>query len=176
MSRTLSVSLVALGVFSMVACGDDDGPAPVDAAIVDGGPTDAPIAVDAGPDDSGLPDAGSVDAGTSGTLTVEANGVTGASGKIVLAFVTSAGGGASLGGVCAPVTSDPGDVSAIVKTPVAGSDPCTLGANVIFPNGSYNVTAGIYTPGMMMPERCATVTANVVGDTTVTLPTFGACL
>jgi hypothetical protein len=153
-----------LGVLALAvgACGDDGGPPPVDAGVL-------------APDAEVLPpDAAWADAATSGTITVEAEGITGATGKIVLAFVTPVGGGPALGGICEPITTDPASVSAVVKMP-GGGDPCTLGADMVFDNGDYDVTAGIYTPGMMMPDQCASTSVTVAGDTVVTLPAFGAC-
>ena len=108
-------------------------------------------------------------------VTIKASGITGATGKIVLVGVTKTGVGGFLAAVCAPVTADPMSVNAVAKLPSA-SNPCDLGAEVAFADGTYEVRGGIYTGGSKTPERCANATVTVAGGpATVTLPAFGAC-
>jgi hypothetical protein len=118
--------------------------------------------------DGGGPDA------APGTLTIRGNDITGATGKIVLATVTAAGGGAPLGGICVSVTDDPMSFAAVAQTPAAGN-PCDLGANVTFASGDYDVTAGLYTPGSQTAELCANTTVSIPAATEVTLPALAAC-
>ena len=81
--------------------------------------------------------------------------------------------GGPLGNICQPVTADPFSFVAAVQT--QGVDPCTLTGVATIPDGTYTVTAGIYTPGQQTPTRCATTTVTVAGSGDVTLPAFGAC-
>jgi hypothetical protein len=111
---------------------------------------------------------------TQGKLTIAAQGVSGATGKVALFMVTASGGGPLLGSVCASMTSDPASVSAVARTPSAGN-PCDLGAEVVFANGAYEVSGGIYSPGSQTPEHCSRTTVTVAGDTVATMPAFGAC-
>ncbi len=161
-TRLLCVCSV-IALFAPACGGDDDAPA-VDAA----GNPDAP-APDASP-----PDATVFDAATSGKITVEASGITGGTGKIALVGITQTGGGPFLGAICVPIANDPASLSAVAQLPGA-ANPCDLGAEVVFDNGSYDVQGGLYTPGNMTPDLCANTTVTVAGDTTVTLPQFGAC-
>jgi hypothetical protein len=170
MSRSLG-RLLGLLVAVCGACGGGDDNPPV--------PDSAPGTPDAGPGapDAGAPDAAgrAADAALQGTLTIEASGITGAMGKIALVMVMESGGGPILGGICVPITADPGSFSDVAKTPTEQGNPCALGADVVFANGSYDLLGGIYTPGSMTPEQCSTTTVDVVGDTVVTMPAFGAC-
>lgn len=109
-----------------------------------------------------------------GTLTIRASGITGLTGKIVLATVTASTGGAPLGAICVSVTDDPMSFAAVAQTPGVGN-PCELGATVTFADGSYDVSAGIYTPGMQTPELCAEATVSIPASSEVTLPAFAAC-
>ncbi len=163
-----SVTLGLIAALSLSACGDDDA-GPTDAG---GTPDAGAMTVDAGSmaDAGAMPDA----AVATGTVTVRASGITGATGKVVLVFVTGPGMGGLRGAVCEPVTADPMAFVAVAKTPGA-TNPCELGAEVVYPDGTYDVTAGIYTPGMMTAERCATTTVVVAGTGDVTLPAFGTC-
>ena len=64
------------------------------------------------------------DTAVAGKLTVGADGMTGAAGKVVVMMVTARGGGGPLlGSVCASVTAGSAKVSATVKA-VAGDNPC----------------------------------------------------
>lgn len=155
--RVRSVFVVALAA----ACGDDGGSPVIDAAI------DA-ASIDAAAIDAAVP----LDAAT-GQVWIRGSGITGASNQIVLAFVTPTGGGGPLGNICQPVTADPFSFVAAVQT--QGADPCTLTGVATIADGTYTVTAGIYTPGQQTPTRCATTTVTVAGAGDVTLPAFGAC-
>lgn len=164
MHRWLLVALLS-GV--MAACGGGDDEEGADAAVT--GPDGAVV-------DASTPDASGPDATpTPGTLTIEASGITGANGKIVLAFVQQPGGGAVVGQICEPVTADPGSISGVAKMQAGGGNPCALGAEVTIDPGMYEVNAGLYTPGMMTPDLCASTTVVVNGDSTATLPAFDAC-
>ncbi|MBK7074830.1 MAG: hypothetical protein IPH44_21275 [Myxococcales bacterium] len=153
--RVWSVLVVALAA----ACGDDGGSPVIDAAI------DAPVI------DAAIDAAVPLDAAT-GQVWIRGSGITGASNQIVLAFVGRLDGG-PLGNICQPVTADPFSFVAAVQT--QGVDPCTLTGVATIPDGTYTVTAGIYTPGQQTPTRCATTTVTVAGSGDVTLPAFGAC-
>lgn len=149
-------------VVLVVAAGCGKSAAPIDAASdANDRPIDA--AADAPPQ--------ALDA-AAGQVWIRGNGITGASNQIVLAFVTRLEGG-PLGNICQPVTSDPFSFVAAVQT--QGADPCTLTGVATIPDGTYTVTAGIYTPGQQTPTRCATTTVTVLGSGDVTLPAFGAC-
>lgn len=149
------LGFVSLCAVALAACGDDDDSTTVDAAVV----------VDARPADA-----------AQGALTVRVSGLTGRQGKIVLVGVTPGGaGGATLGGLCVPVTASPFSFAEAVKAPGATSDPCTLGAVKSFADGTYSVRAGIYTPGNMTPEACSNAMVTVAGTGDVTLPAFGTC-
>ena len=153
--RVWSVLVVALAA----ACGDDGGSPVIDAAI------DAPVI------DAAIDAAVALDAAT-GQVWIRGTGITGAGNQIVLAFVGRLDGG-PLGNICQPVTADPFSFVAAVQT--QGVDPCTLTGVATIPDGTYTVTAGIYTPGQQTPTRCATTTVTVAGSGDVTLPAFGAC-
>ena len=153
--RVWSVLVVALAA----ACGDDGGSPVIDAAI------DAPVI------DAAIDAAVPLHAAT-GQVWIRGSGITAASNQIVLAFVGRLDGG-PLGNICQPVTADPFSFVAAVQT--QGVDPCTLTGVATIPDGTYTVTAGIYTPGQQTPTRCATTTVTVAGSGDVTLPAFGAC-
>jgi hypothetical protein len=70
--------------------------------------------------------------------------------------------------------SEPLSFAEVARTP-SMSNPCDLGAETVFVDGVYDVSAGIYMPGMMVPEQCANTTVTVAGSGEVTLPAFGAC-
>ncbi len=133
---------------ALAACGDDGGSTPIDAAAV----SDA----------------------AAGQVWIRGNSITGATSKIVLANVTATGGGPSMGAICAQLTTSPASFVAAARTPAMGN-PCTLGAEVTFTDGTYAVAAGIYTPGMQTPDLCANTTVTVAGSGDVTLPAFAAC-
>ena len=147
-SLPLSVTLVASVV---LGCGGDPG-APPDANT----PPDALVL-------------------EPGRIAIAGDDIAGVNGKIILANVTITGGGPSLGAVCVPVTSDPMSFTAVALTPAQGN-PCDLGAEVVFADGSYDVVAGIYTPGQQTPDLCSNTTVTVAGTGEVTLPAFAACL
>lgn len=156
---------VYLACVMLAACGGDDATTPpIDAPLPDAPgaidavvPVDAPVARDA----------------AAGQVWIRGAGITGAANQIVLAFVTPTTGGGPLGTVCAPVTADPFSFVAAAQT--QGSNPCDLTGVATIADGTYAVTAGIYTPGQMTPSRCATTTVTVAGSGDVTLPAFGAC-
>jgi len=154
--------------FSLAACGDDDGgsadaslPA-ADAAVV----YDAPV-----------PDATPVDASppAPGKVTIVATDLTGLVGKVLLISAFQATTRA--GGACDQITVSPETITTVLKVPnQAMGNPCDLGADALLDPGTYQITAGTYTPGEMTPGSCATTTAEVVdGDVTVNLPALGAC-
>jgi hypothetical protein len=161
--RTHRLAPASLTIALLLACGDDEA-RPLDASALD-----APRPIDAAIDSP------STDART-GSITVRGASITGANSRILLVFVaTTAGGpGSVLGKSCTQVSADPFAFSAIVQTFTNG-DPCTDTPPATFADGTYAVNAGIYVPGQMMPERCATTTVTVAGTGDVTLPAFGAC-
>lgn len=159
--RTLSsICAAAIAALSLAGCGDDDG-----GDLPKDGPVDAALdaALDAAPTDA-----------ASGQIWIRANGIVGLQGKVLLAFVRAGDGGQIVGGICVGITSSPMSFVEAAKVQ-AGQDPCTLGAAGMYANGTYSITAGIYTPGSQTPERCASTTVTVNGSGDVTLPAFGAC-
>jgi hypothetical protein len=144
-----------LALLFMGACGSSDSP-PVDAPVIDTLSIDS--AVDA--------------AATEGLLTITVNNITGGTGKIVLVGVLGSNGFAA--NICEAVSADPGTVSAIARTP-GSSNPCDLGADHIFPNGTYDLTGGLYTPGSQTPDLCTSGSVTILGDTTVVMPDLAAC-
>ena len=165
--RRFVASSFAAVLVAVTACGDDGGNPPIDAprndAAIDAAAIDA--AIDAPPPLDAAP----------GQIWIRGNGITGASGKIVLTFITASGGGSILGGICVPVSADPMSFVAAVHSPGTGN-PCDLGGVASFSDGIYNVTAGIYTPGQQVPDQCANTTVTVAGSGDVTLPAFSSCL
>ena len=175
-SRILS-GLVVVGVLLFAACSDDNVGHPdaqvADAAGADGPAADAPV-LDAAVVDASPPDGSSLDAAPAGSVTVRANGVTGATGKAFLVGITPHGTSGFEGAVCQMVTADPMSFAAVARTPNAGN-PCDLGAVTVFSDGAYDVIGGLYTPGNTAPDLCANTTVTVAGTGDVTLPPFGAC-
>jgi hypothetical protein len=167
MSRSLG-TLVLVGAVVIAGCGDDGGGTAIDAPEIDAPVIDGAVIVDA-PIDGPV----ALDAAT-GQIWIRGSGISGATNRVVLAFVTPAAGGPPSGGVCVPVTSDPMSFVAAVRTQDPGN-PCTLGGEVVFADGAYDVTAGIYTPGMQTPDLCANTSVVVAGSGDVTLPAFAAC-
>jgi len=181
-STFVALTLVVLfATLFVAACGngdDDDGDCAITSTCPDNpdaGTTadamapDAMMAPDASPPDATMPDA----APPNGHVTIIGNNITGATGRVVLAFVMA--DPPLWGAVCVPATSDPMSFSAVIRVPADGN-PCDLGAEVVFPDGTYNVQAGIFTPGQQTPDLCASTTVTVVGTGEATLPEFGPCL
>lgn len=156
MKVALALTL-ALTLTSLTACGDDGGD-PVDASNAQ---ADAASTIDSG-------------APVAGTLTVTSPSLSGLTGKVLVVFVLD--GAARVGGACEMVTTDPQTITTVAKAPNSPmGNPCDLGGDATLQPKTYDVTAGIYTPGMMTPESCSSTTATIAGDTEITLPAFGAC-
>lgn len=171
MTRMYSVLFcVAVGgAIALGGCGDDGGDS-VDAAA---SANDASVADGAAGSDAALPDATQADAGTgAGTITIVSPELTGLVGKVLLVMATQ--GTTRFAGTCDQITTSPETITSVMKQP-AGMNPCALGTDAVLAPGSYDITAGIYTPGQMTPEQCAYTTATVAGNVSVTLPALGAC-
>ena len=156
--------LAGLALTGCGGSGDDDD----DCAATDSCGPDAGMSADAMAPDAMIPDAVPPD----GHITIVGDNITGATGKVILAFILA---DSLQGAVCVAATSNPMSFSAVVKTPADGN-PCDLGADVVFPDGTYNVYGGIYTPGQQTPDLCANTTVTVAGTGEATLPEFGPCL
>lgn len=139
----LSIALVGA-----IACGgDDNGGASTSA-------TSSPAATTAG---SGP-----------GTITLTSTAIQGRSDKILLVYAVPAGGGAQLARLCAGIDSDDFTLSATVMSDIpSGSDPC--GGNTsetTFAQGTYEVTASVFTGGQQTPEAQAKFSVDVKGNVT----------
>jgi hypothetical protein len=167
MNRQLAISagaMIGTGVFLLLAaaCGDSSTGTGTTAATGGSG-------------------GGSADGGPAGPgeLTIAVEGVTDATGKILVIFVYPPGGnvGTAMAGACMPVMASPFSGTDKIKARTAGSTtPCELETTAkVFDAGSQNVFAGVFSPGAMMPEKCAQTTVQIRGDTTLTLPALGSC-
>lgn len=175
-SMKLALSCIAVGGLCVLGgCGDDDG-GTVDATVssADASTSDGAVGADATPVDAPIAvDAAAVDAGSGpGTITIVSAELTGLVGKVLL--VSASQGAGRLAGTCDQITMSPQTITSVMKTPQA-MNPCTLGAEITLDPGTYDITAGLYTPGQMTPEQCASTTATVAGNITVNLPALGAC-
>ena len=145
---TASVLLTAAAFIAM-ACGDngDDGGKTTPQPTAEGTATVAP----SGP----------------GAITLTSTEITGQSGKVLLVFASEAGG-QMLARICAPITSDSFTLDSTVMTDIAaGDDPCAPAtAETEFPEGTYTLTAGIYSPGSQTAEAESTQTVSVSGSVT----------
>ena len=120
------------------------------------------------------PDAGPPLDAAAGQLWIRAAGITGATGQIVVALVTPSGGGPPIAAACVPVSADPFELLAVAG-PTGQGQPCAAGGPVPFTDGTYEVSAGLYTPGQQTPSRCARAQVVIVGAGDVTLPAVAAC-
>ena len=145
--RFARTALLAFVLVPLAAgCSDDSG----------GDATTAPIVTDIATTLGGV---------APGTITVSVPGITGQNGKMLLVFATSPTQGGQLGVACVAITSDSFDVPSTALTEVPADNPCAGGtATVAFPEGSYTITAGIYTPGSRTAEAEASMTVDIVGD------------
>jgi hypothetical protein len=86
----------------------------------------------------------------------------------LLAYAAPAGGGQQLARLCAGIDSDSFTLSATAMTDVSsGSDPCggsTSQTN--FQQGTYEITASVFTGGQQTPEARVTLNVEVKGNVT----------
>ncbi len=165
-NRTRSILALALAISlgSVATACSDDGAADQDSA---------------GTNPPGTTEAASSTLGgvAPGTITVSATTITGQNGKMLLVFATAAAQQGQLGVACIPITSDAFEVPSTPLTEVPEGNPCAGGtATAVFPEGSYTVTAGIYTPGSQTAEAQASMTIDIVGDGVGSLQFTGAAL
>lgn len=111
--------------------------------------------------------------GSRGTLTVEVEGLTGATDLLLITEARDEEGKQAAIS-CVTVDADPFDASttleAIVgETPCEDSDPIDLAAGV------YQLTTATIAGGAEDPTACAAYTAEVDGDVTVVAPELGDC-
>lgn len=163
-ARTALLALTVALVPLAAGCSDDGD---------DGGTSGA--AVTSTPDDTGA--ATTLGGSAPGTITVATTAITGQNGKILLVFATSATQQGQLGVACIPITSDAFEVPSTPLSEVPAGNPCAGGtATVAFPEGSYTITAGIYTPGSQTAEAEASMTIDIVGDGVGSLQFNGSAL
>lgn len=145
--RTGSLLALTLTLGSLAACSDDKG---------GGAATTAPAATQVA--------VSTTSAGSApGTITVSATTITGQNGKALLVFATSATQQGQLGVACIMITSDSFDVPSIALAEVPTDNPCAGGTPAVaFADGSYTISAGIYTPGSQTAEATATLTVDIV--------------
>jgi len=141
--------LLTAAAFIAMACGGngDDGGKATTQPTVEGTATTAP----SGP----------------GAITLTSTEITGQSGKVLLVFASDAGG-QMLARICASITSDSFTLDSTVMTDIAaGDDPCAPStAETEFPEGTYTLTAGVYSPGSQTADVETTLTVSVSGDVT----------
>jgi hypothetical protein len=106
-----------------------------------------------------------------GRITITSTPIEGKSGKILLVYAISVGGGERLAGACVGISSVSFAVPGVVMTDVpVGNDPCAGGTSeMTFAEGSYQLTAGVYQGGQQTPESETTLTVKVAGDVTAQL-------
>jgi len=159
--------VLALGIAASIlvtGCGDDDSYPPASGSGGSGGSGGN------GAEDAAVPlDGGALDAGPSafGTLTVEVNDVVAMQGKQVLVEVLDANSLESLGGACAPVTSDAFSVS-LPATLRLSTALCDYGTDTEWPPGDYVVQVQIQQPEIFPSILCTEVSITVIADTSVT--------
>ncbi len=152
--RRLFVVVLAVLALAAVACGGADA----------GGGADADAGADAAsPTPVITPGQGP------GVITISSTPISGHSGKILLVFASSAGGGGQLARLCVPITSNDFTLSGAVMSDVpAGDNPCAGETpETTFEEGAYELVAGIYVGGQRTPDAETTLTGQVAGDTTV---------
>jgi hypothetical protein len=151
LTRFSAVALLVLSLTLMAAAcgGDDDGGSDGDGA------TTAPAATTA--------------ASGPGTITLTSSAISGQSGKILLAFVTS--GSDRLARACVPINSDSLELSGVVMTDIPeGDDPCGAETpETTLEEGDYSLVAGVYVGGEQTPEAETTLSIQVAGNTTVAI-------
>jgi hypothetical protein len=153
-------------LLAAAACSDSagDGPAATDGdAVTAEATTQAP--------------ASTFDGAAPGTITVATTAITGQNGKMLLVFATTPTQQGQLGVACIPITSDSFEVPVTPLAEVPAGNPCAGGTpTVVFPEGSYTITAGIYTPGSQTAEATAEMTLDIVGDGVGSVQFTGAVL
>jgi hypothetical protein len=132
-----------------------------------------------GAEDAQVPlDGGAEDAGPSafGTLSVEVNDVAGMQGKQVLVEVLDANSLESIGGACAPVTSDPFSVT-LPATLRLSVGLCDYGSDTAWPIGDYIVNVQVQQPEIFPSILCTEVAVTVAADATTvaTVDTYRSC-
>ena len=144
-SRVLIIALGAMLLVAVFACGGGDG----------GGASATPLVTTAAP------------AGP-GTITLTSTAIQGRSGKILLVYAAPVGGGARLARLCAGIDSDSFTLSAMAMTDVpSGNDPCGGNtAQTTFAQGTYEITAAVFTGGQQTPEAQVKLNVEVKGSVT----------
>lgn len=103
-----------------------------------------------------------------GAITLTSTAIQGRSGKILLAYAAPAGGGGQLARLCAGIDSDNFTLSATSMTDVpSGDDPCGGGTSqTTFAQGTYEITASVFTGGQQTPEAQVKLNVEVKGNVT----------
>lgn len=151
--RLASIALLFLATAALPACSDDN---PTSSGSGGGGGAGGAGGGTGGGGDGG----GGGDVGIPGTIVLHAQGITGASGQVLLGLEP---GEAS--SVCAPVTSDPFEYTGPLLEWVGTDNPCDLTETPhVFSAGTHTLSLGIYTPGQQTADKCATVNVDVTVD------------
>lgn len=169
--RSTRVRLVTAIVIAVLAagCSDDGGD--------NGGDTGATNAADGTGGVTTQEVATTLGGVAPGTITVSTTAITGQNGKMLLVFATSATQEGQLGVACIPITSDSFEVPSTALTEVPAGNPCAGGTpTVVFPEGSYAITAGIYTPGSQSAEAEVATTVDIAGDGVASVQLVGSAL
>jgi hypothetical protein len=159
---------------SLLACSDDEstngaGPTTTNTATASSTASTGGQGGDGGGTGGSTGGSGGMGMGP-GTITIVASGISGEDGSQLIASVLQ--GATKLGGTCETING--GAASAVAKE-VDRMDVCMLGNDVVFPEGTYDVAAGIYPPSSPSPTLCAATQVTVAGNTQVTLPAFSTC-
>ncbi len=150
----LSLGILSVAMVAVVACGKSGGEASPS-------PTASASAV----------------AGASGTITVSTSTIVGQSGRVLLIFAASEGGG-PVARACIPIASDRFAAPPTVMTNMpAAQNPCgDPTPQTTFREGSYTVTAGIYVPGSQAAQVQTSQTAKVSASAPAEVKLDGAAL
>jgi hypothetical protein len=117
-----------------------------------------------------LSNAGAADsAGGAGTITVSSTAIHRQQGKVLVVVINDPGGAS--GRLCANIDSNAFVLAPAVLTQFPnGGSPCgDQTSEAVFPEGSYQLTAGVYVGGSQTPEKQVQVTVDVSGDSQVEL-------
>jgi hypothetical protein len=108
-------------------------------------------------------------AGGAGTITVSSSAIHGQQGKVLVVVINDPGGAS--GSLCANIDSNAFVLAPAVLTQLpGGGGPCGgQTAEASFPQGSYQLAAGVYVGGSQTPEKRVQVTVDVSGDSQVEL-------
>jgi len=110
-----------------------------------------------------------------GTITIQAQGLTGQEGWLLSAAVVE--GTMPLARMCDTVSG--GSASGVASEILPQMDTCQLGEPVIFDEGMYQIKGALYEPNCpapCAPTLCVATDVTVAGNTTVTLPAFSMCV